>query len=210
MPVKPKKTKKTPDLGSPPRWRRGDVNLSSGWRRPQEEFGAYGDAFRRAGKELTQSLNNNPAYHPLDVCPIVFLYRQAVELYAKAILRVGQHLFDLDSKTLSFNEPILVQHRLSPFLAPLRELYDELGWSNAYQDCADFVGDLEAVDPISFAFRYPVDKANNSALPEDLVFNVVDFATRAERVLDVMYEVLHGIEHRIDDAHEMLSNLDDG
>ena len=183
----------------------GNVNLSSGWRRPTEEFDLYGEAFRRAGQTLAQNLANDITFHPLDACPIVFLYRHAIELYFKAILRVGQNLLSLEGNSLSFDEKILVEHKLTPFLVPIRKFYDEFGWPEAYEDCAVFVTDLEAIDPLSFAFRYPVDKQDGSLL-QDLVFNVPEFAARAERVLEVLYELLHGIEHRFEQATQWLSD----
>ena len=186
----------------------GYVNLGSGWRCPLEEFDLYGEAFRRAGQKLAQSLADNPAYHHLDACPIVFLYRQAIELYFKAILRSGQCLWSLEGNTLTFDESILGQHSLSPFLAPLRVFYDELGWSQSYEDCASFVAQLDEIDPISAAFRYPVDKKERSSLPDDFMFNVLEFAEGADRVLAVLYEMLHGIEHRVEEATQWLSNLE--
>ena len=188
---------------------RGYVNLGSGWRYPPKEFDLYGEAFRRAGQKLAQSLSDNPAYHHLDACPIVFLYRQAIELYFKALLRSGKRLWSLEDNTLTFDELILDQHNLSPFLAPIRELYDELGWSQSYDDCARFVARLNEIDPLSAAFRYPVKKkGRGNSLPDDFVFNLLEFAASAERVLEVLYEVLHGLEHRLEETTEWLSNLD--
>lgn len=187
----------------------GFINLGSGGRRPTEEFDAYGETFRKAGQTLAQSLDDNPTYDPFEACPIIYSYRQAIELYFKAILRAGQALLKLDGETLKFDQSILINHRLSPFLRPLRVLYQQFGWSHSYEDCASFVTSIEEIDPLSFAWRYPVDKEGRRSLPENLVFNVLDFAQRAERVLEILYEVLHGIEHSIEQTTEYLSNFED-
>ena len=65
---------------------------------PASEFSVYALAFWRGGGLLAQSLASRQGYRDLDACPIVFLYRQALELYMKAIVRRGKSLLSIDGE----------------------------------------------------------------------------------------------------------------
>jgi hypothetical protein len=118
------------------------VNLGSGWRRPAEEFGLYGEAFHRAAREMTRVLAENPAYDPLDACPIVFLYRHATELYLKGVLRAGESLICLEGGQPTLDASALKNHRLQPLLTPLRKLFEKMDWAESYEAIASFVEPL--------------------------------------------------------------------
>jgi hypothetical protein len=80
----------------------------------------------------------------------------------------GQPTFDASALTKN--------HRLQPLLTPLRELFEKMDWAESYEAIASFVEPLDQMDPDSFAFRYPVNKKNNDALPKAFMLNVLAFA----------------------------------
>lgn len=184
----------------------GFVNLGTGWRRPADEFGLYAEAFHKAAQQLTEVLSHDPAYDPLDACPIVFLYRHSTELYLKGVLRAGESLLRLSGEKPTFDASNLMSHPLRPLLGPLEELFAAMGWSESYKEVASFIEPLDKLDSNSFAFRYPVDKKNVGTLPESFVFNVLSFARAADSCLEMLYNALHSI-----DAHteETIDNLHD-
>jgi len=186
----------------------GYVNLGSGWRRPAEELGDYGEAYRNAAKQLAAALAEDPAYDSFAALPIVFLYRHATELYLKGVLWAGSRLLSLIDRQSAFNATLkasnLKSHRLRPLLPALRELFKELNWSESYEKIAPFVESLDKADPESFAHRYPTDTKGNASLPEALWFNVLAFANDAESCLGEFYNALFSIEARVESAKEEL------
>jgi hypothetical protein len=189
-----------------PQSRHGYVDLGSSWRRPTEEFGLYAEAFHGAAKELSRILAEDPTYHPLDACPIVFLYRHATELYLKGVLRAGESLLTLEGRKPTFDASTLMSHPLRPLLTHLRELFHAMDWSESYEEVASFVEPLDQMDPSSFAYRYPVDKKNDSALPQSLVFNVLAFARAADSCLQILYNAWYSLDDFTDGAISMLSD----
>jgi len=183
----------------------GYVNLGSGWRRPAQEFDLYGEAFHKAAKQLTQALADDDLYEPLDVCPIVFLYRHATELYLKGILRAGESLLNLEGMQLRIDDSSLRNHPLRPLLKPLRQLFEAMDWAQSYAEIASFVVPLDEIDSNSFTFRYPVDKQNVGALPDSFAFDILAFARAADSCLDVLYNASCTVEHYLEDAQCMLS-----
>lgn len=59
---------------------------------PKRELAPQGQAYYRAGRLLATHLLEQPGYSDLDAYPIVFLYRQALELMFKTILLYGNDL----------------------------------------------------------------------------------------------------------------------
>jgi len=186
------------------------VNLGSGWRQPTKEFGYFGEAFHRAAKELTRVLAEDPAYDPLDACPIVYLYRHATELYLKGVLRAGEYLLNLHGRQTTFDSSALTDHPLRPLLPHLRELFEALDWAESYEEIASFVEPLDKMDPNSFAFRYPVNKKNADALPKSFVFDVRAFARAADSCLEILYNASYSIDDRTESARAMLSDTAGG
>ena len=180
------------------------VNLGSGWRRPAEEFGYYGEAFHNAARKLVRALDENPSYDPFDACPIVFLYRHATELYLKGVLRAGESLLKLEGSQPTYNASALTTHPLRPLLTPLRELFDAIEWDESYEEIASFVEPLDQMDPNSLCFRYPVNKKDEAALPKSLWINVTAFARAADKCLKILYNASYSIADCAESARATL------
>lgn len=67
---------------------------------PASKFSVYGSAFRRGGRLLAQTIASRQGYRDLDACRIAFLYRHALELYMKAIVRRGKSLLSIVGEKL--------------------------------------------------------------------------------------------------------------
>ena len=132
---------------------------------PPSEFGVYAASFHRAGRALVQQLAEANGYRDTDACPIIFLYRQALELYIKGTLVSGERLLMLKGEALPIDKRLLGKHCLSPLVPGMAAVCRAAGWQWA-TDVPNFKSEsefrcylqaLEAVDPLSFAFRYPSD-----------------------------------------------------
>ena len=148
-------------------------------------FALLARAYHKAGKRLAQNPKlDRGGLSNFDAYPVVFLYRHAMELYLKAVL---QELGELSQKCLS-------THDLRELLPPIRRQFEKWGIEKklgtgdvaTFDDLERLVRDLYAVDGRSDAFRYPINKHGESALPRGFKFSVVDFARRFDPVLDML------------------------
>lgn len=125
---------------------------------------AYLIGYKSAGDVLVEHV----ARHELDadtlVFPIVFCYRQYLELLLKDVLREARVYFQVD-------DPVPNGHSLSVLWGPLRKLL-ERRWTSGSPEELDAVEDglrqFDAVDRGSSAFRYATDIAGKASLPDDL------------------------------------------
>lgn len=120
---------------------------------------------------------------------MLFLYRQTVELQLKALLADAGELLD---------DPQAVppRHELPRLWGRVRALLLRVdpGADGPWFARADaIVTELDALDPGSFAFRYPVDTGGTPSLPEPLL---VDPAN-VRRVFDELFVLLDGAASQV-------------
>lgn len=174
---------------------------------PKTEFRVYASAYRRAGRSLAVSLAAKGGYRDLDACPIVFLYRHALELYLKAIVRRGQDLVSLAGKKLPITPGALERrHDLSPLLKPIRYIFRHLGWTwntevegvRTLEDLKKFLREIDQLDSGSYTFRYPVDTKGKSSVSRHFCFNVLEFAKQVEGALGLLEGTADNLEEEWD------------
>lgn len=164
------------------------------WRKqPVDEFGVYADAFHRAGSALVEQMEDARGYSDLDACPIMFLYRQSIELYIKAQLLAGLPLFNLRDREAPFSQKSLNGHVLPKFVPWLAEVYEVAGWKwkievpncRTQKEFAAYVQAIDEVDRSSFAFRYPLARDwTTESLRKQFRFNVISFARAMDPILE--------------------------
>jgi hypothetical protein len=171
----------------------GRENTVLNWHnQPDREFGFFAESFHKAAKILVENLElDRGGLSDFDACPVVFLYRHALELYIKAIL-LGEGANFLDERPSPqdiFNE----KHRLTVLLGKVRRILEVVGWDKelgsdiipTFDDVEKVVAELEQVDPDSHAFRYPVKRNLKESVESHFTFSVVEFAKRIDAVLEV-------------------------
>jgi hypothetical protein len=179
-----------------------------------DEFGVYAHAFHKAGQKLVESMFALPTYNGADTCPIVFVYRHALELYLKAIAFLGTKIARLNGEETSNSEQLLRKHRLLPFLSMIRRTFDRVGWTweseieelRTFDDFGQLLQELESVDPGSYTFRYPVDKTGQASVPHHFIFHIPTFCQRMDALLDMLETAVMGLEVTYDDMCEAIAN----
>jgi hypothetical protein len=146
---------------------------------PIQHFGLYSRVYHEAAKLLVrhQQLDVGPQ-SDFEACPVVFLYRHALELRIKSILSEAGRL----------DEPFLREHDLRRMLPILREIMDGDD-DESQQDFArikHLVDSLCTDDPKSYAFRYPVDTRGGASLRDHFTFRVTEFAQQMDGLLDML------------------------
>jgi hypothetical protein len=144
----------------------------------------YAHAFHQAAKTLAGALKHEAG--PIadrDISPVVFMYRQAVELHLKAlVLGEGGNFLAAKPDALSVHRTHSV-----PWLAQfVSQIITTVKWEKEFKcegvgNLAEFkavIEELNAVDPGSYVFRLPVDSQAH--------FGVRDFACRMDALLELL------------------------
>jgi hypothetical protein len=134
----------------------------------RDDWDLYANGYRKAGDMLVERIieDNVSTRASLDaiIYPIVFLYRQYLELRLKDSIIQTQLLLDVDVKLPKHHSVVALWEKLKTLLAQADPQATVAGKSTlgAIEEC---VNQFSKVDPSSTAFRYPVDKDNNPSLP---------------------------------------------
>jgi hypothetical protein len=165
---------------------------------PKSELASYGHAFHEAGRRLVERLMERRRgdfdLYPFSVCPIVFLYRHALELHLKAVIVWGAAILGVRRQPAPDED--FRSHSLKKLLADVRRVFEGVGWGWSWEEAPtptefeELVAELDEIDAGSYAFRYPIDRKGESSVPERFSFNVADFAKK----LDPILEMLHGAD----------------
>lgn len=99
---------------------------------PKGELAAYGRSYHEAGQHLVKRMASTH-YRDPDACPIVFLYRHAVELYLKAIILWGNSLLWLNGRPAVAHKNIFTEHRLRVLLKSVKPIL-------RFRGCLDKLG----------------------------------------------------------------------
>jgi hypothetical protein len=194
----------TPKLFWPARPMHGNVVLNF-MGHPASEFSVYASAFWRGGRLLAKSLAGG-GYRDMDACPIVFLYRHALELYMKAIVRRGKSLLSVAGEELIIPPRALERHELSPLLEPIKRIFIHVGWISKtnsegrkmFRDFSALVRNVDRLDAGSYTFRYPVDKKDKALVSHHFGFNVLEFAQQVEGAIRLLDGAVTGLEEEWD------------
>lgn len=124
----------------------------------------YASGYKTAGDVLVQHIIETRSDRDTLVFPIVFNYRQYLELRCKEIIRVGRMLSD---EAAEFPKT----HDIRILWAICRDIIAELEPSASIADLEAIDEAIEqfcSVDPKSEGFRYPEDRQGKSSIPAGL------------------------------------------
>lgn len=145
----------------------------------------YAAGYKDAADALVWALADRKASLDSAVYPLVFLYRQGLELQLKLILPPARRLVGKEAVADH-------KHGLMPLWSELRRHVEQLDPRKDDQELTaieDFIRQLDSVDPGSFAFRYPTTKKGEVSLPELRHVNV----RHLSEVMDSVFMLLGGI-----------------
>ena len=182
---------------------------------PQETLEFYAQAFYRAARQLADGYDGT-VVRDIAMCPAIYLYRHAFELYLKAVLVAGERLRELRGRPSLHLATCINGHRLPDLAHKFIEVANDMGWGDdlgvdGLPTRADFlalVNEWDALDQQSFSFRYPMDKKGGAALPERFAFGLRRFRERMEPLLDMLDGSVTAVEQACD-SHEEASSYHD-
>lgn len=151
-------------------WRPGDWYL-------------YAVGYRQAAGILADYIETNGCHQDTMVYPIVFLYRQYIEIMLKDTIRQAHILLELEvdrSKTHDINKLWNKCRKLMAEIHPEDSRFE-------IDQVTRLLQQLSAVDPFSTAFRYPVNSDGEPSLVSSLRhINVRVFREVMEKISDLL------------------------
>ena len=160
-------------------------NADIGWMHNKSPF--YNDGYKTAARELSTDYEKRDVREKDTlVFPIIFLYRQYIELTLKDLIR------EIDLK-LKFErtDRILSHHALLPLWDEALKQYKEhikvnnisLVFTPPLANERKIVNQLNQIDEGSFSFRYATDKLGNESLNNIDYISVNNFKSQIELVV---------------------------
>jgi hypothetical protein len=126
----------------------------------QDGWGLYTAGYKTAADLLVQRIEQQTANPDSLVYPVLFLYRQYLELQIKDLIRQG---FQLQGVSGDFPK----HHRIGSLWEICHKLLSDLFPGDSVTELKEItrlISEFSAVDPTSMAFRYPQDKDGNPML----------------------------------------------
>jgi len=134
-------------------------------------WNSYAAGYRKAAEVLVEHCSslswgrNNPYYEKNTlVYPIIFLYRQYVELTLKKIIQEG-------NKVVVNPQPLRLNHKLKELWDVCRHIIQERELPISVEDLSSlesYVEQFSKFDPGATTFRYPVTTQDKPSLPPTL------------------------------------------
>ena len=151
---------------------------------PPGDLHLYARSFHNSAKVLAGSFRLDASFLPeADASPVVFMYRHALELHLKTIVRgEGGHFLKAKPDEISVGK----SHAVSWLAQFVMQIVTALKWEQQFQcegveSFADFKAAVEAmssVDPGSYVFRLPVKSGSKESIQE--------FARRMDALLELL------------------------
>jgi hypothetical protein len=172
-------------------------NACVGWSR--EEWHGYAEGYRRAADVLVQHVSDTQSFQDYLIYPIIFLYRQAIEVSLKHLLFKGSQLLDRE-------QAIPRQHQLVPLWQQCRGIIEEV-WPDGPKEelgaVQEVLEQFDCRDPRSTVFRYPVDISGRSSLPTSERINIRNFSEVANRVFSFLEAGTCGVSEYLQHKWDM-------
>jgi hypothetical protein len=157
-----------------------------------EEFFLYARAFRAAAKEMALAVELAPGpFTKFAACPVVFIYRHALELHLKALILGGGRNF---LATKPDRMSVYKTHSVSWLAQFVCQIVTALNWEKEFrcegiETLADFkalVEDVNSVDPGPYSFRYPASAEAPASAENNSAFSIREFARRMDALLELL------------------------
>jgi hypothetical protein len=155
------------------------------------EIMMYARSLHKAAKNLIATLDLQPNPKTAwDACPIILLYRQAVELHLKALVGEGSNFLPTPTDPITLYKTCSLR-----WLAQIVcQIVKVVKWENEFRcegvsNLADFsalVNQLEAVEPVTVAVQSRNRRPDGWVPDQLLPPNVVQFSKKLDGLIDLL------------------------
>ena len=165
-------------------WNNACMNWSSsGW-------SLYASGYKEAADALVAKVEERSTNQDTFVYPVLFLYRQYLELQLKMMVRTLRHL-------QGTGRDFPTGHKIDALWTEAEKLLRQAFPDESkveLKETGRLIHEFAKVDPLSTAFRYPVDKDGNPSLPGIRYINlrnVRDVIAKVAMLLDGAYSMAY-------------------
>ena len=171
------------------------------------KFSPYADGYREGAKALAKDCVEDRGLNDILIYPIVFLYRQYIELRLKEII-IGLRYCNGQERTFPQN------HKIDNLWNTMKSDYVACGESvdsEDFQHAERLITEFCQVDPLATGFRYPINKEGDCSLKLEHI-HIQNFGEVMDRLANFLDAISDQVAHMEDIASEMyseyLSNID--
>lgn len=150
----------------------------------------YISGYKVAADKLIADVDENASNQDTLVYPIIFLYRQHIELSLKRIIKNGRFL-------QGENPSFPIHHDIKDLWDLVKGIIKFVWKNNKTKEIAkitDIIIEFHSVDPDSMSFRYPVDLVGKAYNPEMRYVNLRKFG----EIMNFVSQFLCGIDAEIE------------
>jgi hypothetical protein len=162
------------------------------------EIGFYARSLHKAAKNLIASLDVQPNPKTAwDACPVVLLYREAIELHLKALVDQGCNFLPTPTDPLTLAKT----HSLRWLAQIVCQIIKAVGWETEFKcegvsSLADFstlANELEELDPVAVAIQSK-HRGRPGDVPSSLQkSNVLQLVPKLDALLDLLAATADGL-----------------
>lgn len=160
----------------------------------------YIDGYKMAADELAKKIHETGVNQDYLVYPIVFLYRQHLELILKSVIKSARQLL----RTEEQGHP--THHKLKDLWPLAKELRKKI-WNEEHPSEFQFIdhviNEFTDYDPNSMAFRYPEDKQGSKPNEELRHINTRHLAEQIDKASSILWGIEFGIGYYKDLQNEI-------
>jgi len=174
---------------------------------PQQDFGVFAKGYTRAASVLAEHLLGKSRFSDYEAYPVVFLYRQAFELYLKGFYyKAGLISFFKGSQSIDYQ--FVFKHWLKPLAETFQKICKVFFPSDQeLLQLADKVYkwavEFEQIDSDSFGYRYPIDTNGNPSTSHAQVVNLLALHNSMNELLGALEIVDFGFDIEASQAQEI-------
>ena len=153
----------------------------------------YEIAYKTAADVLIdEAIRNDSLFLCVSVYPIMFLYRQFVELYVKDILFRFDPEFDGRKSPYSKHNIYKLWKRLLEIVKGRLYYFPQEVENNQFMDALaatdDYMADIAIFDRDSMAFRYPDDKTHTKTFfPNEIPIDLINLKYRIDELANMLF-----------------------
>jgi len=173
---------------------------------PQQDFGVFAKGYTRAASVLAEHLLGKSRFSDYEAYPVVFLYRQAFELYLKGFYyKAGLISFFKGSQSIDYQ--FVFKHWLKPLAETFQKICKALFLSDqALLQLADkvrkYAVEFEQIDSDSFGYRYPINTRGEPSINYQVV-NLLALHNSMKELLGELEIVDFGFDIEASQAQEV-------
>lgn len=162
----------------------------------------YAEGYKKGGDILVQHVIDNNWDQDFLVYPIVFLYRQYLELRLKELIHVSSRLLDQNVDIPRDHNLLSLWRKVSP---NIEQVWSDSETKKHLEAIEDRLKELCNIDPGSYAFRYPEDTKGTPTLVGMQHINLRRLKDVVQAISNVLDGSSIGMGEYLNAKHEMMA-----